>query len=230
MSSFFDKVKQGVNETGKQAKIAVESNRLKMQINVKQKEMDGIFLEIGKIVYQAYKNNYLSSINEQLNLKYEAIMSLEREIENINKAIVELKDTKYCQCGAAVDNNARFCPKCGCNMDVMNVVQNQFDGNSKQCVCGNVLPVDAKFCTACGNKFDPVYPVNEAAAPDAANTKQCSCENIMPIEAKFCTACGKNFETLDEAPSQAAENTIQCSCGNTMPLEARFCTACGSKF
>lgn len=187
-NAFFDKLKQGVNETGKQAKIAVESNRLKMQINMKQKEIEGKYTEVGRLVYQSYKNGDLSNIQDQLETKYREIMDLEAEIEKTNRAILELKSTKECLCGELVDINARFCAKCGRSLEggEMSDVSDQV--NMRQCSCGNMMPSDARFCTACGQNF--------AEASDASNqvdTRQCSCGNTMPSDARFCTACGNKF-------------------------------------
>lgn len=157
MAGFFDKLKQGVSETGKQAKIAVETNRLKMQINMKQKEIDAKYTQVGKLVYQSYKNDDYSSIKDDLEQIYQEIMSFEAEIELINNKILEVKDTKECVCGNMVPSETRFCPQCGYKFEIINPVNEDpdliYDENTKECSCGNMVALQAKFCTTCGKKF-----------------------------------------------------------------------------
>ncbi|MEA4923999.1 MAG: hypothetical protein VB084_01700 [Syntrophomonadaceae bacterium] len=158
MAGFFDKLKQGVSETGKQAKVAVETNRLKMQISMKQKEIESKYTAIGQLVYKAYRNDDFSSINSELENIYHEIMACETDIEAINNKILEVKNTKECVCGNMVPAETRFCPQCGYHFKLDDSVSaepimDQVDDNQRVCSCGNVMASNAKFCTACGKKF-----------------------------------------------------------------------------
>lgn len=50
---FFDKLKAGVAEAGSKAKTVVEVNRLKMQNNTLQGQIDQQYQEMGKRVFEA---------------------------------------------------------------------------------------------------------------------------------------------------------------------------------
>jgi len=157
MAGFFDKLKQGVSETANQAKAAVETNRLKMQINLKQKEIEGKYTIIGQLVYKSYRNDDFSSINDDLERMYQEIMACEAEIEAINNKVLEVKNTKECMCGNMVPVETRFCPQCGYHFDIIDSINEEPEvvqvENSRECSCGNMVTLHAKFCTACGKKF-----------------------------------------------------------------------------
>lgn len=69
-----------------------------------------------------------------------------------------------CQnCGTEVDDNAKFCKNCGCEI----VVENADENETKFCAnCGFEMPKATKFCPECGKPTDAA-PV---AARNAANS------------------------------------------------------------
>jgi hypothetical protein len=142
MSSFFDKVKQGVNEAGQQAKLAVETNRLKGQISAKEKEISAKYLEIGRDFFQAFKIDDFASAQGALENNCQAIAALEDEIKDIQRQIDELKE----------DQPGRDESGAAPTAQVAQPAQAAPTG-SKTCVCGTEVGAEVKFCPACGNRF-----------------------------------------------------------------------------
>lgn len=172
MGSIFDKIKQGASEAGKQAKIAVEVNRLKMQVNMKQKEMDEKYMEIGKSVYQAQQTGINN--HEELVGYFSQVAAIQDEITGILKKIDEFRNGKECVCGNTVDLDAKFCANCGYRFPEVT------PGN--QCACGCVVEPGCKFCPSCGSVIQDSKPAN-----------QCSCGCILEPGCKFCPSCGSRM-------------------------------------
>lgn len=144
MSSIFDKIKQGASEAGKQAKITVDINRLKMQANMKQKEIDEKYTEIGRIVYQAQQTGINN--HEDLVEYFSQITAIQLEIDDIFHKIEEYRKGKECVCGNTVELDAKFCSKCGYRFPASNI--------SNNCECGCLIEPGCKFCPVCGKSLE----------------------------------------------------------------------------
>lgn len=115
MSKFFDQVKQGINQTGKQAQIAVEVNRIKMQINMKEKELETIFAKIGRAVFKAHQegiNDY-----DQISAFYQEVTDLQNEMNQLNVQINQVKSIRQCTCGNIESIDNKFCSQCGAKFE-----------------------------------------------------------------------------------------------------------------
>ena len=65
-------------------------------------------------------------------------------------------DQARCACGAAIADDAQFCPACGRSLG---------GGETRSCAaCGNALPTDATFCSRCGTRADARAVQAEPAA------------------------------------------------------------------
>jgi len=74
------------------------------------------------------------------------------------------------KCGALMDQDAKFCPKCGASQVVGTPCPS----------CGATVPTDATFCPKCGAKMG-----------GGAGGKKCpTCGKDLGADAKFCPACG----------------------------------------
>lgn len=101
--------------TGKTGKIAKET-KLKMSISSNKSEIEDIYAEIGKKVYEEYVQG------EEISDKYIQdcieIDTLANEIENARQKILELNEKKECpNCYAQIDIECTYCPKCGKNQE-----------------------------------------------------------------------------------------------------------------
>ena len=119
---FFEKIskkaskayKITADKTGKFAKdtkIKIKMNDLKQQINE-------LYEEIGKKVYEKHIIGEEISIKNDLEEELTKIDVLADEIETLLNQSLELNDKKRCkQCSTLIDKNAKYCCECGVKQD-----------------------------------------------------------------------------------------------------------------
>lgn len=101
---------QLLKKTGKLAKEA----KLRMKINENKSDINDLYKEIGRKVYEKHVREENIEIKTELEEECTKIDVLSAEIETCLKSILELKDRKTCeQCHTEIDINNDFCPKCG---------------------------------------------------------------------------------------------------------------------
>lgn len=97
-------------KTGKLAKEA----KLRMKINENKSNINDLYKEIGKKVYEKHVREENIDIKTELEEECTKIDVLSAEIETCLKSILELKSKKQCeQCHAEIDLESVFCQKCG---------------------------------------------------------------------------------------------------------------------
>ena len=85
-----------------------------MKINENKSDIEDLYEEIGKKVYEKHVREENIDINTDLEEECTKIDVLSAEIETCLKSILELKEKKQCEkCHAEIELNASFCPKCG---------------------------------------------------------------------------------------------------------------------
>lgn len=132
MSDFVDKFKksinQGINTVSVKSKEILDSNKVKSEINTLKLEKSNIMLQLGQNVYDTMKSQKfeINNIQEYINRIDEIIRKLDSknsELEQIHlKAKEEIQNknnesatpgSAQCKCGAMINMNAKYCPKCG---------------------------------------------------------------------------------------------------------------------
>lgn len=97
-------------KTGKLAKEA----KFRMKINENKSDINDLYKEIGKKVYEKHVREENIDIKTELEEECTKIDVLSAEIETCLKSILELKDKRQCEkCHAEIDSSCEFCPKCG---------------------------------------------------------------------------------------------------------------------
>ncbi len=116
----------------KTSKIAKEA-KLRMKINEDKSEINNIYKEIGKKVYEKHVREENIDIKTDLEEECTKLDVLSAEIETCLKSILELKEKKQCeQCHTEIDLDATFCPKCGAKQPEMEVKEVEIvDGDAK---------------------------------------------------------------------------------------------------
>lgn len=89
---FFDKLKSGVAEAGSKAKTLVEINRLKMQNNTLQGQIDQQYQEMGKRVFEAAQGGNWPLGKEAFTENMERILKLKAEIDGNLAQIASLSE------------------------------------------------------------------------------------------------------------------------------------------
>lgn len=119
---FFDKIGKKASEaykvtadkTGKMAKEA----KLKMKMAELKSQVNDIYKEIGKKVYEKHVREENIDIKTDLEEECTKIDVLSAEIESKLKECLNLRDKKQCQkCFKEIDKNMNFCPECGAKQE-----------------------------------------------------------------------------------------------------------------
>ena len=119
---FFDKIGKKASEaykvtadkTGKMAKEA----KLKMKMAELKNQVNDIYKEIGKKVYEKHVREENIDIKTDLEEECTKIDVLSAEIESKLKECLNLRDKKQCQkCFKEIDKNMNFCPECGAKQE-----------------------------------------------------------------------------------------------------------------
>lgn len=102
--------KMTADKTGKIAK----ETKLRFKMNELKSQVEDIYIEIGKKVYEKHIREEEICIKSDLEEQCTKIDVLSDEIEQILKECLELKDQKQCQnCSTQIQKDSRFCPNCG---------------------------------------------------------------------------------------------------------------------
>ena len=115
---FFDKLGKKASEAykvtaDKTGKIAKET-KLKFKIGELKTQINDIYEEIGKKVYEKHVREEEISIKKDLEEQCTKIDVLSDEIESLLKQCLELKDKTQCKkCYKEIEKDDKFCPNCG---------------------------------------------------------------------------------------------------------------------
>lgn len=143
---FFDKLGKKATQTYKDAtektgKLAKEA-KLKMLISDDKSQIEEIYAEIGKKVYQKHIREENIDIKEELLEECSKIDVLSDEIETARMDILQLKDKKQCKnCFYEIEKEDNYCSHCGAKQEIEEVkeveVVPQEENNSEKQEDGN---------------------------------------------------------------------------------------------
>lgn len=115
---FFNKIGKKASEaydaTAKKTGELAKEAKLRMKINENKSNINDLYKEIGKKVYEKHVREDDVCIKSEIEEECSKIDALSAEIEESLKSILELKNKKQCiKCHAELDLDAVFCSKCG---------------------------------------------------------------------------------------------------------------------
>ena len=85
-----------------------------MEIRSKQDYLNKLFLEIGKIYYDAHKDDEEKEFKEQMLLVKDA----QEVLEELNQQLGQIKGMVKCNaCGQDMPMEAEYCSKCGTKLE-----------------------------------------------------------------------------------------------------------------
>ena len=114
--NFFDKIGKKASEAykitaDKTGKIAKET-RINLKISELKVDMENIYEDLGKIIYEQYLNG--AEFQEDITKNCAKGDEVKRKIKELTAEKMELKDKKICiKCNSEIDKNNKFCPNCG---------------------------------------------------------------------------------------------------------------------
>ncbi|WP_052339501.1 zinc ribbon domain-containing protein [Gorillibacterium massiliense] len=140
MKNFFDKMKDGAQEAARLAQQTVETTKLKTQIYGLEKDVDRLYLTIGRQVYRSFEQHGTPYDDQEFISVFQEIHKLLGEIDELERKIREIRNEKECACGKALPVDAKFCPNCGASFapprsvdaDVIPVTPEASDSGSSQ--------------------------------------------------------------------------------------------------
>ena len=156
--AFWEKMGETLTVKGKdvadKARELAEVNRLNTQISVQKKKIENLYKEIGQLIYENREDWKSADVSAQI----EQIDSAQKSIEGLQKDILRVKGVRKCEnCGAEIDRNMVFCPKCGTAMAVDESKQEgeEQEIRAEQTVflctgCNKEIDADSAFCPFCG--------------------------------------------------------------------------------
>ena len=148
------------NKSGK----LIEETKLKLAISDKETDIEKIYQEIGKTVYDQYKDG--EDVGKVFTKECKKIDKWKREIEEMNTRILYNKGLRVCAtCGEIVPVESVFCQNCGEKQKPVKLKETIKEGDKKEenkegkedkvCpVCGQICEGKARFCAKCGFSFE----------------------------------------------------------------------------
>lgn len=105
-----------VDVVAKKTEQTVEIQKIKSQIHVMERNNDRDYKDIGKMIYDKFKNG------EGADAEYielcDAIAEREESIAKAKEEIAKIKGLDVCpECESHIEPDASFCPKCGAKVN-----------------------------------------------------------------------------------------------------------------
>lgn len=137
----------------------IEETKLKIAISDKETDIDEVYEEIGKAVYEQYKAG--EDVGKEFTKLSKKIDKFNEEIKDMKTKILYNKSLRECaSCGEVIALNSKFCTNCGEKQKAVKlkeekkVTKKEEVEVEKVCPeCGEVCATTAKFCSKCGHQF-----------------------------------------------------------------------------
>ena len=137
----------------------IEETKLKIAISDKETDIDEVYEEIGKAVYEQYKAG--EEVGKEFTKLAKKIDKLNEEIKDMNTKILYNKSLRVCaSCGEVIALNSKFCTNCGEKQKDVKKKEEKKPAKKEEVEvekvcpeCGEVCATTAKFCSKCGHQF-----------------------------------------------------------------------------
>lgn len=115
----FEKIVETLNNTGKvvseKTKQGTDIVKANLKITTEERELNDLFLEIGKLYY---KNNSENPCCDDMKELFDKVSEKEAAVEDLKNKVRALKGVVVCtNCGAEVEDENSFCGKCGAKVE-----------------------------------------------------------------------------------------------------------------
>lgn len=165
--AFFDNISKKISDAGQvtiqKTKTLADVAKFSSMISDEERKMNNTYMQIGKEYVQKYGEEPAEEFKELVDLLKES----ESKIKEYQENIKVLKGVTNCpECGAEVQNESLFCPKCGTKMPQVEVVAEEAEETEeavpKFCSkCGAAISAGSRFCVSCGNPVETIVDAEE---------------------------------------------------------------------
>lgn len=131
----------------------IKSAKLRIQVSDLEQEIEIMYADMGKRIYEIYKNG---EVVEGFEKDCKKIEKMYKEILELDEKSLYIKKLRKCSnCGEIIEIENKFCPSCGEKQKKIKEPKvEQQEQDIKVCSeCGMEHGLDVKFCTKCGNKL-----------------------------------------------------------------------------
>ncbi len=196
-----------------------EEERLGEQMSQMERELSGVYAQIGQ---KHYEECDVDAQSEEMRTLFREVESRKARIQEISDQIRKLKGITTCQaCGADVSIHDTFCGSCGARI----ITEIEVPPTGGVCsACGSRVAPGQLFCSTCGAKV-LVVDVEAAAGSD---------EEIPDDEKTVIYTSGEEvWESEESAPSEETASgngkRICPNCGTPLEPGDAFCINCGTR-
>lgn len=140
----------------------IADTKLKISISDKEADIEKIYEDMGKAVYDLYKSG--DDVGKGFTKECKKIDKMNKEISEMNKTILYNKGLRNCEkCGEEISIESTFCGNCGQKQKPVKIKTEKKDEKEaeeeklveKVCPqCGLVCAAGSKFCTKCGYNIE----------------------------------------------------------------------------
>lgn len=140
----------------------IADTKLKLSISDKETDIEKVFEDMGRTVYDSYKSG--EDVGKVFTKECKKIDKMKKEIDEMNKTILYNKGLRTCEkCGEVIPTESTFCANCGQKQKPIKIKEESKEEKEvveekiveKVCPqCGLVCQAGSKFCTKCGYKLE----------------------------------------------------------------------------
>ena len=146
------KVGEAAQAAAKKSSELVEVTKINMNISTEEEKIQKLYVQMGKKIYEGFSTNGTAS--EELLESCNAIKTHEDNIAALKEKILEIKNVRACSgCGAELEKQTVFCPKCGARQEVEQPPVEAAAPAPSCPSCGSPVQDGSAFCTKCGTKL-----------------------------------------------------------------------------
>ena len=137
----------------------IKETQMRVKTNDKEGEIEAIYYEMGKNIYDMYKKG--EEVGDDFKKSCKKIDKLTKEINEMETHMLYLRNLRKCtNCGEVIEIENKYCPKCG---DKQKAVKIKVEKREEQIEetpidrvcskCGKIALDSEAYCTDCGNKI-----------------------------------------------------------------------------
>lgn len=144
--AFFDKARKAAQSAAKKSGELMEVTKINMNISSEEEKIKKLYVKIGKAVYEKFSSG--DDVESELVEDCKVISEHEDNIKDYRQKILDIKNIKKCEeCGAELEKDVMFCPKCGAKQEQQQVSEKP----QRTCPsCGASVDDEIAFCPSCG--------------------------------------------------------------------------------